>query len=143
MFDIGFWEVILIFGVGLMILGPERMPRMAAQIGKWIARARRTANELRRQLQRELEFEEFKKRAPTNPPKPTGSQPKSSDIAPRVAEESEGVPSDVTKTSEIDNLKDQAVGGIGQASGENTIIPPHNDTNVTDVTGQEERTKDP
>lgn len=141
MFDIGFWEVILIFGVGLMILGPERMPRMAAQIGKWVGRARRTANELRRQLQRELEFEEFKKRAPTNPPKPTGSQPKSSDIVPRVAEESEGVSSDVNQPSKTDNLKDQAVGGIGQASEENTIISPHNDTNAPDVTGQEEQTK--
>jgi Tat protein translocase TatB subunit len=128
MFDIGFWEVILIFGVGLMILGPERMPRMAAQIGKWVGRARRTANELRRQLQRELEFEEFKKRAPTNPPKPTGSQPKSSDV---------------NQPSKTDNLKDQAVGGIGQASEENTIISPHNDTNAPDVTGQEEQTKHP
>ena len=54
MFDVGFWELILIFGVGLMILGPERMPRVAAQIGKWVGRARRTASELRRQLQREL-----------------------------------------------------------------------------------------
>ena len=34
MFDVGFWELVLIFGVGLMILGPERMPRVAAQIGR-------------------------------------------------------------------------------------------------------------
>ena len=33
MFDVGFWELLLIFGVGLMILGPERMPRVAAQVG--------------------------------------------------------------------------------------------------------------
>jgi sec-independent protein translocase protein TatB len=143
MFDIGFWEVILIFGVGLMILGPERMPRMAAQIGRWIGRARRTANELRRQLQRELDFEEFKKRAPTNPPKPPESQPKSNDLAPRVVEESESVPSDITQNSEADNLKDQAAGGIDQTSGENTILSPHGDTNAPDAKGQEEQTKHP
>ena len=39
MFDVGFWELLLIFGVGLMILGPERMPRVAAQVGRWIGRA--------------------------------------------------------------------------------------------------------
>lgn len=54
MFDVGFWELILIFGVGLMILGPERMPRVASQIGRWIGRARRTASSLRRQLEQEI-----------------------------------------------------------------------------------------
>ena len=68
MFDVGFWELLLIFGVGLMILGPERMPRVAAQIGRWIGRARRTASQLRRQLQREIEVEEFMNRRPSKPP---------------------------------------------------------------------------
>lgn len=54
MFDVGFWELILIFGVGLIILGPERMPRVASQVGRWIGRARRTANMLRRQLEQEI-----------------------------------------------------------------------------------------
>ncbi len=57
MFDVGFWELALIFGVGLMILGPERMPRVAAQIGRWIGRAQRTANQFRRKLQRELDLD--------------------------------------------------------------------------------------
>ena len=59
MFDIGFWELLLIFGMGLLILGPERMPRVAAQIGRWIGRAQRTANQFRRKLQRELELEDL------------------------------------------------------------------------------------
>ncbi len=54
MFDVGFWELVLIFGVGLMILGPERMPRVASQIGRWIGRARRTASSLRHQLEKEI-----------------------------------------------------------------------------------------
>ena len=54
MFDVGFWELVLIFGVGLLILGPERMPRVASQVGRWIGRARRTASSLRRQLEKEI-----------------------------------------------------------------------------------------
>jgi len=57
MFDVGFWELVLIFGMGLLILGPERMPRVASQIGRWVGRARRTASSLRRQLEQEIAAE--------------------------------------------------------------------------------------
>ncbi len=67
MFDVGFWELVLIFGVGLMILGPERMPRVASQIGRWIGRARRTASSLRRQLEQEIAMSDYK---PPPPPPP-------------------------------------------------------------------------
>lgn len=66
MFDVGFWELVLIFGVGLMILGPERMPRVASQIGRWVGRARRTASSLRRQLEQEIAMSDYK---PPPPPK--------------------------------------------------------------------------
>ncbi len=59
MFDVGLWEIILIFGIGLIILGPERLPRVAAQLGRWIGRAQRTANQFRRKLQRELELDDL------------------------------------------------------------------------------------
>ena len=36
MFDVGFWEIVLIFGLGLMILGPEKLPRVAAQLGRHV-----------------------------------------------------------------------------------------------------------
>ena len=73
MFDVGFWELLLIFGVGLLILGPERMPRVASQLGRWIGRARRTASSLRRQLEQEIASAD----APPPPPKrkPTPVKP--------------------------------------------------------------------
>jgi len=73
MFDVGFWELVLIFGVGLMILGPERMPRVASQVGRWVGRARRTASSLRRQLEQEIASAD----APPPPPrrKPTPVKP--------------------------------------------------------------------
>ena len=65
MFDVGFWELALIFGVGLLILGPERMPRVASQLGRWVGRARRTASTLRRQLEQEIASAD----APPPPPR--------------------------------------------------------------------------
>jgi sec-independent protein translocase protein TatB len=67
MFDAGFTELLLIFVLGLLILGPERLPRVAAQLGRWIGRARRTASQLRRQLEREVELAELAERHPRPP----------------------------------------------------------------------------
>jgi Tat protein translocase TatB subunit len=54
MFDVGFSELVLLFVIGLLILGPERLPRVAAQLGRWMGKARRTAHQLRMQLEREM-----------------------------------------------------------------------------------------
>jgi len=64
MFDVGFSELVLLFLIGLLILGPERLPKVASQIGRWVGRARRTANQLRHQLEREIALNEV-----GNPPK--------------------------------------------------------------------------
>jgi sec-independent protein translocase protein TatB len=55
MFDVGFWELVVLFGLGLMVLGPERMPKVASQLGRWAAQARRMARNLSSQLQDEIE----------------------------------------------------------------------------------------
>ena len=81
MFDVGFWEIVLIFGLGLMILGPEKLPRVAAQLGRWVGRARRTASQLRYQLEREIDLGDKPRSRYTPPPKashivpPPGKQP--------------------------------------------------------------------
>jgi sec-independent protein translocase protein TatB len=59
MFDVGFSELVLLFIIGLLILGPERLPRVASQLGRWVGRARRTANQLRMQLEREMTMNEI------------------------------------------------------------------------------------
>jgi Tat protein translocase TatB subunit len=55
MFDVGFWELILLFGIGLAVLGPERMPKLAAQIGRWVGQARGMASQLTSQIRDEIE----------------------------------------------------------------------------------------
>ena len=55
MFDIGFWELVVLFGLGLMVLGPERMPKVAAKLGRWAGQARQMARNLSKQLRDEIE----------------------------------------------------------------------------------------
>ena len=55
MFDVGFSELVLIFGLGLMVLGPERLPKVAQKIGRWAGQARHMARNLSEQFREELE----------------------------------------------------------------------------------------
>lgn len=60
MFDIGFWEILFIGVVGLLVLGPERLPTVATMAGQWIGRLRRFANHMRKEIRDELEAEHLK-----------------------------------------------------------------------------------
>jgi sec-independent protein translocase protein TatB len=57
MSGVGFSELIILALIGLIVLGPERLPRVASQLGSWIGQARRMTRVMRRQLQDELDFE--------------------------------------------------------------------------------------
>jgi sec-independent protein translocase protein TatB len=70
MFDVSFPEFVICAVIGLLVLGPKRLPKVAAEIGKWVGRARRTATQLRRQLEREIELSDLENPAPP-PPQPT------------------------------------------------------------------------
>ena len=50
MFGIGFPELVVIFVVALIVLGPERMPQVARQLARWVNEFRRAADELKREL---------------------------------------------------------------------------------------------
>jgi sec-independent protein translocase protein TatB len=54
MFEVGFTEIILILGIALLVLGPEKLPKLANQIGRWAGRARAMARQLRQQLDEEV-----------------------------------------------------------------------------------------
>ena len=53
MFEVGFSELLLIFALALVVLGPERLPKLAQQVGRWVGRARAMARQFRDQLDEE------------------------------------------------------------------------------------------
>jgi sec-independent protein translocase protein TatB len=61
MLDVGFSEILLTSAIALIVLGPERLPKVARQVGNWLGRARAMARQLSEQLEREVTAEEFLK----------------------------------------------------------------------------------
>ncbi len=61
MFDIGFSEIALVGVVALLVLGPERLPRVARTAGALVRRARASWQSMRDEIERELATEDLKK----------------------------------------------------------------------------------
>jgi len=57
MFEVGFTEIALIFAIALLVLGPARLPKLAADLGRWAGRARAMARQLRAQLEQEAQYD--------------------------------------------------------------------------------------
>lgn len=85
MFDIGFWELIILFGLGLVILGPERLPKVAVQVGNWAGQARRMARSLTSQIRDELDLNQTY----TPPPPSSYSRPGMDDLNPSAPDDDE------------------------------------------------------
>ena len=68
MFEVGFTEIVLILGLALLVLGPEKLPGLAEKVGRWTGRARAMARQLRTQLEHEVTLEEMAKSRPMQPP---------------------------------------------------------------------------
>jgi sec-independent protein translocase protein TatB len=60
MFDIGFWEIIVILVILLLVVGPERMPTVARTIALWIRKARRLVAQVKQEVEQELQAEELR-----------------------------------------------------------------------------------
>ena len=54
MFDIGFAELLLIAIVGLLVIGPEQLPGTIRTISLWLGRLRRSFNEIKSDIEREI-----------------------------------------------------------------------------------------
>lgn len=61
MFDVGFWEFLLIGVVALLVVGPERLPGLARTAGIWVGRARRFVSSVKADIDREVRSEELRK----------------------------------------------------------------------------------
>ncbi len=61
MFDVGFWEILLILVMALVIIGPERLPGAARKAGFFVGKARRYIEGVRNEVASELDLNEFKR----------------------------------------------------------------------------------
>ena len=61
MFDIGFSEFVVIGLVALIVIGPERLPRVARTAGALLGRLQRYVNDVKTEVRREMEIEDLKK----------------------------------------------------------------------------------
>ena len=61
MLDFSFSELLLVFVVALVVLGPERMPAVARAVGRWTGKARVYMRNLTAELERETQVAELKK----------------------------------------------------------------------------------
>jgi sec-independent protein translocase protein TatB len=88
MFDASLPELVLVFVIALLVLGPQRLPKVAAELGKWVGRARRTATQLRRQLEREIELAEIQ---PPSAPSSSAGLGAASNLSPSAREMSDAL----------------------------------------------------
>lgn len=61
MFDIGFSELLVIGIVALVVIGPERLPKVARTVGTWLGKLNRYAAQVKEDVNREMRLEELKK----------------------------------------------------------------------------------
>lgn len=60
MFDIGFSELLVIGVVALVVIGPERLPKVARTMGHLYGRARRYVNNVKSDIERDMAIEEYR-----------------------------------------------------------------------------------
>ncbi len=61
MFDIGVSKLLIVGGIALIVIGPERLPRVARMVGTLVGRAQRYVADVKAEVNRSIELEELKK----------------------------------------------------------------------------------
>ena len=117
----GSGEILVILLIALVVLGPEKLPKLAADIGRWVGRARAMARQLRTQLDQEVHLEDFKREqqkassAPPAPAAPASTMPPET-LAPEA-------PAAVTPAADASAVEPaQPVGAAASAAP--AIVPP-------------------
>ena len=116
MFDLGFSELIVIAIVLLVVVGPERLPRVARVAGHLFGRAQRYVSDLKTDIQREIQIDDLKK-----------LQQQTQDLDRSLREEMGGLQSSVRDALSLETgpaAQEKAV--LGVPSEENTDAPGEN-----------------
>lgn len=101
MFDFSFGELAVIGTVALVVLGPERLPKVARTVGDWVGKAQRYVNQVKSDINREIELAELKK-----------LQEEARSAAQSVQAAVQGAESELNKAaSELNQAADSSAGG--------------------------------
>jgi sec-independent protein translocase protein TatB len=84
MFEVGFTELLLIAALALLVLGPQKLPKLAQQVGRWVGRARAMARQFRDQLEEEAHTIETKMTIDPGIDTSLDSKPKTAEPSPEA-----------------------------------------------------------
>lgn len=134
MFEVGFSELTLIMVLALVVLGPERLPKVVSQVGRWMGRARAMARQFREQLDDEVTLDPTPRRAGKK--KAAGETANPSASAAAVADVSGAATADVTAEATADVPADGAAVSPDSAPTSEDIDADtrHNDYSGADYT---------
>ena len=60
MFDFSFWELAIVLIVALLVVGPDKLPMLAAKVGRWVGKGKRMMMSVRSDIENELKAAEIK-----------------------------------------------------------------------------------
>lgn len=120
MFEVGFSELLLIMGLALLVLGPEKLPKVVSEIGRWMGRARAMARQFREQL--EDESLELDKRRQT--PSASTSTSTSTNSAAASSSDTPVAPATPTMEDAVQRHAEAAVADHVPLGGDMTEPPP-------------------
>lgn len=100
MFDVGFTELLVIFVVALLVVGPERLPDLARKVGLYLGKMRRSFQSIKDEVEQELEIEAVKAQLKENAMLEEAKE--------LQAELSKNIEMPNNKTSEASNPKESA-----------------------------------
>ena len=106
MLDIGFLELLIIAVVGLLVLGPERLPRAARTAGLWIGKIKRSVSGMQREISAQLESEELRQKLNEQQKKLDDSLKKAKLDVENIAEAPKSSDSDSASPSKEQHLAD-------------------------------------
>jgi sec-independent protein translocase protein TatB len=106
MFEVGFSELLLIMGLALLVLGPEKLPKVVGEIGRWMGRARAMARQFREQLEDEAAESSRRRAAATSAnttpaAEPAAAEPAAAEPAPAEPAPAETAPVDASVTPSV------------------------------------------
>ena len=133
MFDIGFAELLLIAVLGLIVLGPERLPTAVRTISLWVGRLRRSFTSIRQEIEREVGADEIRRQLHNESIMASLDEGKKS-----LQDSLESAADDIRSVERSLNRANADSGSDGTvATAENTIAPADHPTDSNAHTAEE------